>query len=132
MIDFDCIDRNDFLKSLYPNGIDGDILVGLINFDIGNKVDFSLHTRIMPDKPIKKWGEQGVSYNTIVFHFTSNLLKEARVLNPNLFKGCDISFCAEKSRDVVVKAAGENWEFFVKAGGILFDRCTVYMNNSVD
>jgi len=128
MMNFNLIDNNVFLKTLYPSGISGKVFIGNFSFSIGNRVEIDLHTRELPERDVEKWGEKSVTYNTVVIHLTSNLLKDARIINPNLFEMCEVRLEQEPSGFVVISAFGKNWEFFVRADGFLFNKCSVYID----
>jgi hypothetical protein len=60
----DIIERNKFLKDLFPNGIDN-FFIGQIVFAVGDRITLVLHTHNKPNIEVAKWGKWGENYNIL-------------------------------------------------------------------
>lgn len=59
-------DENKFVSSLFPKGLTDKVRVMRLNFNAKNNLDISVHIDEKPDIDVKKWGEWGVDYNSII------------------------------------------------------------------
>ena len=56
MIDVDCLGNNKFLKMLYPNGLNSNVMIKEFKVSINGFSEFSFFIKQEPNVIVKKWG----------------------------------------------------------------------------
>lgn len=65
MIDIDCLGGNEFLKMLYPSGLDASIMIKDIAISVNGMSEFSFFVKQQPSMNIKKWGAWNKDFNCL-------------------------------------------------------------------
>ena len=65
MIDINCLGGNEFLKMLYPSGLDSTIMIKDITISVNGVSEFSFFVKQKPDINVKKWGTWNNEFNCL-------------------------------------------------------------------
>jgi hypothetical protein len=135
----DIINSNNFLKQLYPNGIQN-FFLGKINLTFENRIAFVLHVIDKPAIEVQKWGKWGEDYNIIVLEISNNGLKNVNITDwgNNVGKIClyDIIFddienynIQLDSFNLIFKNSQNNnpWKVEVRTDSLIFQGASVYI-----
>lgn len=74
----DIIERNHFLKQLYPNGI-SDLFIGRIDLNCFDRSSIALHLLKKPKLEVKKWGDWNIDYNVVVVDLLMTSIKKINI-----------------------------------------------------
>ncbi|MGP1086003.1 hypothetical protein ACJ8LB_22210, partial [Serratia sp. CY58181] len=53
----DFVRRNEFLKKVFPNGLEESVYIGQIVFDVEGRLSVKIHTHQKPAVDVSKWGD---------------------------------------------------------------------------
>jgi len=118
---------NKFLQSLFPNGIDGDVLIGQIYLDVADQVLLSIHTSQSPDKPVAKWGDWDKDYNVIVINVLAQFISRVEVNNWQNIKKSPLFIYAKENGVYSLSSKGSDWDLTIDFKCLTFQRCDVYI-----
>ena len=123
----DCIDRNSHLKTLFPDGIVDDILLGQIGFDVDGRISLNIHTRQKPAIEVAKWGKWGNQFNVIVVKLLGRGGDHVKISNWKKaeFKPCHI---CKKDDTFLIFQHGDDWNIEFTFSNLLFQGYDVYLN----
>lgn len=123
----DILDHKHFLVNLFPEGLDKNLMIGQVSFDFLGNSTVSLHTRQRPAIEVKKWGKWGEAYNVIVVKISSARVKEfsAKNISDALYAGVDVQQVENGFRLV---QRTDDWSFDLVCGYLMFDSCSVYLD----
>lgn len=122
----ECIDRNTFLKELFPNGLGSDLLIGPIELRFGAQFAMAIHTGMKPVKEVAKWGTWGKSYNIVVIELLGAGLDEFEMRNWSRVDSAAID-CIRSEQKIWISQQAENWSLKLSCDGLIFQRCTTYV-----
>jgi hypothetical protein len=121
----DCIDGNLHLKTLFPNGIVGDILLGQIGFDVDGRISLNIHTRQKPAIEVAKWGKWGEQFNVIVVRLLGRGGDHVAIRNWR--KAEFKTYAIGKNEDTfLISQHGEDWDIELTFSSLLFQGYDVY------
>jgi hypothetical protein len=126
----DAVSENLFLKKLFPQGLQNEVLLGQIGFDLGGRLSLNIHTRQKPAIEIVKWGTWGVDYNAIVIELLGLCSGSVSLENwENVdFASLSISY-NEKNGKYLIHQEGEIWSVIIEFDVLIFQRCKIYTIN---
>ena len=127
----DKIERNFFLKEIFPYGIEGEIFIGSIEFHSSKAISIQIHTKQKPEKEIKKWGIWGKNYNTIAIEVLISFVEKSEVINWQKAKASQINF-SHKNNISSISLEGYDWHISFKAEVLTFQKCSVYIDTAED
>ncbi|GKT27138.1 hypothetical protein [Acidovorax sp. SUPP3334] len=125
------IDRNDFLRKLFPNQDFGAIFFGQISFDVGGRVTLGLHIKNKPVVEVKKWGVWGVDYNVIVVEVLGKTNGEIILNNQFDFDFEKVLINTEKD-GFLIKQEGPGFFLQIPVKYLVFQGCSIYKNSFDD
>ena len=123
----DCIDRNSHLKTIFPDGITGDVLLGQIGFDADGRIRLHIHTRQKPAIEVAKWGKWSDQFNVVVVKLLGHGGGHVKIRNwKNAeFMACDVS----KTGDTfLISQHGDDWDIEITFSDLLFQGYDVYLS----
>lgn len=123
----DCIARNKFLKDLFPDGLQGDILIGHFGIDIGDRFSLVLHTKQRPNKEIVKWGVWGKDYDVITINLLGTGVDAVEIINWRGMKFGQVK-CELIAQKVHLSSEGCYWRFAISYESVIFQGCNVYID----
>jgi hypothetical protein len=119
------IERNQFLKTLFPDGLTTKIVLGKLELRVDDRITLNIHTQQKPAKENHKWGVWGKDYNTIVIQIDGFYLKKIEVNNWQNAKPCLSEVTnAEDIKKIIFK--GDNWLVNIEVGSLIFQNCSTY------
>jgi hypothetical protein len=123
----DIISRNQFLRQLFPNGID-DFFIGQLSLSIDNRVNFVLHSKNKPNIEIPKWGQWGKDYNIIAIEIIGQFIKKVNVNNWQN-NHCEPSSCeiSQGNDSYTIIFKGNNWNVEIELQSLTFQRSSTYI-----
>jgi hypothetical protein len=123
----DIISRNQFLRQLFPNGIDN-FFIGQINLSIDNRVSFVLHSKDKPSIETPKWGQWDKDYNIITIELIGQFIKKVNVNNWQNNQ-CDPSSCEifQENDSYTIIFQGNNWDVEIELQSLTFQRSSTYI-----
>lgn len=123
----DIISRNQFLRQLFPNGIN-DFFIGQLNLSIDDRVSFVLHSKVKPNIEIPKWGQWGKDYNIITIEIIGQFIRKINVNNWQNNQ-CELSSYevsqGDDSYSIIFK--GNNWTIEIELQSLTFQRSSTYI-----
>lgn len=119
--------ENKFLYSLYPNGIDGNVLIGQVSLDIADQVMLSVHVSQIPDKVVAKWGEWGKDYNVIVINMLAQFISKVEVINWQNIDPSPLMIDVKENGIYSLSSKGSDWNIIIDFKSLTFQRCDVYI-----
>jgi hypothetical protein len=131
------IERNHFLKELFPNGFETPVLIGKIELQTDDRVILCIHTRQQPYKEISKWGVWGETYNTIVIEILGQFIKKIDIKNWQNVKFCmpEIS----RKDDIINLLFQKNFDnqellfcIDIQLKYFIFQECRTYIDTNID
>lgn len=122
----DMIDRNLFLKKLFPDGLAGPVYIGQFGLDVAGRFSMNIHTRQKPAVEIEKWGMHGCHYDVIVIQLLGS---EARNINIENWINAEYAFFdfSKQNESIHIRAQEANWAFAVTVGNLGFQGCSTYI-----
>ena len=124
--------HNTFLRELFPEGLEPNVLIGQIDLDRCGRLSLSIHTRQKPSKEIKKWGVWGKEYDVISIHLYGTALGTICLENWERADYGSISLSHDQIADeqnpdiFTLQYYGESWNVKIQSQGLSFDRCSVH------
>jgi hypothetical protein len=127
----DVISYNNFLKSLFPDGMDDNVLIGKLSLELGGRFGVSIHTKQRPAKEIPKWGKWGVDYNVIVIHLLGGKGETVNIKNWN-----DIEYskmCLKKCENgFSIQHSGVSHDIYFLFDTLTFQSCSTYIDGGTE
>jgi len=120
---------NKFLKAIYPNGINGHILIGQISLDIADQVLLSIHVSQSPNKEVAKWGEWGKDYNVIVINVLAQFISKVEIINWQDVNHSLLEIVLKENGVYSISSRGSNWNITIDFKSLTFQRCDIYKVN---
>ncbi|MBP2194594.1 hypothetical protein [Pantoea cypripedii] len=123
----DLVESNPFLKSLYPNGITGDLLIGDVTFGSGGHIGLTIHTKEKPCVETKKWGVWGKDYNVVSIKL--NACNPGDVVVSNWYCADFMPASIEKGEESLFVFSQESGSFSFKLNVefFSFQGCSAYL-----
>lgn len=124
----DVISYNNFLKSLFPNGMDDNVLIGKLSFELGGRFGVSIHTKQRPAKEVPKWGKWGVDYNVIVIHLLGG---NGEVVNIKNWRDVEYSsvYLEKCENGFSIQQSGASHDIYFLFDALTFQNCTTYIED---
>jgi hypothetical protein len=122
----DVIHRNHFLKVLFPDGLNGDILVGQFGLDVDGRFSLNLHTTQAPAKAVPKWGDRGKDYDVIVIKLLGSNLTDMTTTNWKDITPTKLSFSMEDDTIRLI-CSDTTWSFSASFETLIFQSCSTYL-----
>ncbi|WP_168403554.1 hypothetical protein [Erwinia amylovora] len=119
--------ENKFIHSLYPHGIEGNVLIGQLSLDIADQVMLSVHTSQTPDKVVAKWGVWGKDYNVIVINVLAQFISKVEINNWQSIKPSPLVIDVKESGIYSLTSKGIGWNITIDFESLTFQRCDVYI-----
>lgn len=128
----DIVNKNEFLKRIYPDGLI-DIKLGRLSLFIDNKVEFAIHTNQKPAFSPDKWGVWGINYTTIVLLFSGHFLRNIQIQNwqNNKLDNCNFDL-SEEENFFSMHVFGNDWDILLELENIIFQSSSVYIDEVYD
>lgn len=130
----DIIQRNHFLKQLYPNGISS-IAVVSFSTDLINFV-LKIRTDIEPAIKTVKWGEWLTDYDAVEIELRNNYIKDIRCSNWWNNTRCNCLIDTQELGNDLIKikfySIVENWDLEITVHSLIFQGCKVYLKSQED
>lgn len=124
---FDVVLPHPHLQSLYPEGINGDILIGRVEFSSSGHIFLTLHTKERPSKEIAKWGSYGRDFNTV--SITLSVCNAESVYISGWYMTGFVPIDIEQQKDIfVIRQCNGNCKIEIKAEFLVFQSCSVYLS----
>lgn len=122
----DMIDRNLFLKKLFPSGLAGPVYIGQFGLNVAGRFSLNIHTRQKPALEIAKWGTYGRDYEVIVIELLGS---GARNINIENWINADYAYFdfSKQNESIHIRAQQANWTFAVTVGNLGFQGCSTYL-----
>jgi hypothetical protein len=123
----DIINKNEFLKRIYPDGL-SNIKLGRINLYFENKIEFAVYTNQKPAFSPDKWGIWGINYTTVVLLFSGHFIKNIQIHNwqNNKLDNCSVEIL-EKEKFYRIHIIGNNWDILLELENLIFQSSSVYI-----
>lgn len=122
------IERNFFLKELYPNGL-SNFYMGRIELTAFDKLTLVLHFRERPAIEVAKWGRWGKDYNIITAELTGCMIKSIEITdwqnNQQELCECEVELTTDDY--ILLTFRGTDWKVVIELKSLLLQRNTVYM-----
>ena len=120
----DVVSENLFLKKLFPQGLQGEMLLGQIGFTLGGRISLNIITRQKPAIEIEKWGTWGKDYNVIIIELLGACSGDICLGNwENAdFAGLSVSRDDENGA-YLIRQEGEKWNIKIEFEVLVFQRC---------
>ncbi|QEM82657.1 Imm50 family immunity protein [Halomonas binhaiensis] len=125
----DLIDRNVFLTKVFPDGLNEPVKIGKLCLEVGGRSSINIHVKKKPDIEVKKWGEWGKDYNTIVLVLSGGRVDEIKATNWEKSDYQDIHIKSIEKK-YLVSQKGQDWEVEFSTDGFVFQECRVYFDDS--
>jgi hypothetical protein len=125
----DAIHPNQFLKSLYPQGLANPILIGHLGFDLGNNFSLNLHTKQLPNKEIAKWGQSGRDYDVVVISLLGSLISDISISNWGSVDFAPL-VCSIKNDGYFLESSREDWHVSFSFDVLIFQECRTYLSGA--
>ena len=106
MIDVDCLGNNKFLKMLYPNGLNSNVMIKEFKVSINGFSEFSFFIKQEPNVIVKKWGIWNSDYNCLWVK-TGNNCKFGRIEINELDKMGFNNLSLNKMEDGITKISSK-------------------------
>jgi len=122
------IERNHFLKQLYPSGIH-DFFIGRIDLSCFDRSSIRLHVLKKPEIDVKKWGVWSVNYNVVVIELLITSLKRINIngWQNNQMEICEIIVKNENEDNKELIFKGKNWNIEITFGILTFQNSSTYL-----
>ena len=123
----DIVNRNQFLKQLFPNGIDN-FFLGQLDLSIDDRISLILHSKTKPNIEIAKWGKWGEDYNIITIELTGHFIRKINVNNWQNNQ-CELSSCQilQENDYYLITFTGNNWSVEMELQTLIFQRNDTYI-----
>lgn len=119
------IERNQFLKTLFPDGLTTKIVLGKLELRMDDRITLNIYTQQKPAKENHKWGVWGKDYNTIVIQIDGFYLKNIEVNNWQNAKPCmPETTIVEDIKKIIFK--GDDWFVNIEVTSLIFQSCNTY------
>jgi len=120
------VQRNEFLKSIFPTGIGNSVMIGQIGVSLGNRCSVNIHTQQCPAKEIAKWGKWGENFNVIVIELLGCEVKSVSIKNFAKMIFGPTSF--EKVDDlIIIDYFNNDCQVHLEIGDMIFQKCSTYI-----
>jgi hypothetical protein len=123
----ECIDRNTFLKEIFPSGLGSDLLIGPIELRFDAEFTMAIHTSLKPAKEVSKWGTWGKNYNRVVIELLGAGLGVFDLQNWSRFDRAAIA-CTKENRKIWISQKAGDWSLKLSCDGLIFQRCSTYVS----
>jgi hypothetical protein len=121
----DLIDRNKFLKDIFPEGIGDNVMIGQIGLRLRDRCSVDIHTRQKPSKEVAKWGKWGEDFNVIALELSGSGVEFVSITN---FAKMDFgkTFFRKVDNSIVIDYDNEECQVHLKFRGLIFQQCRTY------
>lgn len=125
------IQKNQFLRKIFPNGFGDEIFFGQISLDVNGRILLGVHIKTKPAVEIEKWGVWGDEYNVLVVSLLGKTVGDVFVKNHPFLS---YSPCSVKKKDQILELcqAGRNFEVNLSLEYLIFQGCDVYIDTPTD
>lgn len=123
----DIISSNQFLKKLYPDGLN-DYFIGRLELSCFDRISIILHCKQRPDINVPKWGIWDIDYNVITIELLGTMINKLNVFGWE--KNCEEScqFIINKvNNDYQIEFWGKEWKIELELKSIIFQRNSTYI-----
>ncbi|NQS85763.1 hypothetical protein HO175_10480 [Pantoea allii] len=122
----DLISYNNFLKKIFPDGIESNVLIGKLSLELGGRLVLNIHTKQKPAFEIAKWGKWGVDYNVIVIHALGG---KGDIVNIKKWSKIEYAHLSINKNGSVydLQQTGLHHELFFSVDVLTFQNCTTYL-----
>ena len=109
MIDIDCLGGNNFLKMLYPDGLNPIVMIKDITISVNGTSQFSFFVRQQPSIEVKKWGVWIDDFNALWIK-TANYCKftDINIQNLQLMGYNTLHLSKTKNGNVKIMSSKDN------------------------
>ena len=123
------IDRNFFLKELYPNGL-LNFYIGRIELTAFDRLTIVLHEKEKPTINVTKWGEWGKDYNIVTIELAGCAIRKVNINDwqNNNEEKCDCEVTKTTDECYLLVFSGTTWSVEIKLESLLFQRNTTYLS----
>ncbi|UOD32154.1 hypothetical protein INH39_11060 [Massilia violaceinigra] len=123
---FDFITTNLFLSNLFPQGLEGDVLLGQLSFSVKGQMALNIHTQQKPAIETAKWGTWGEDYNVIVLQLSGH---GGRYLHMENWWHADFAPVnrIEENGIWMLTQRGDNWSIKMDLDDLILQRCSTYL-----
>lgn len=128
------IERNHFLRQLYPEG-PSNLAVVAFSTDLNN-FTLKIRTSEKPAIDIAKWGIWQIDYDAVEIELRNNYIKELCCCDwwNNTKRDCSIEIqdIGEDLRKIKFMGITEKWQLTITVHSLIFQGCRVYMKTQED
>ena len=126
------IDRNQFVKKLYPNGVKSLALVG-VRTDLST-AHIYVRTNDSPEIEIEKYGQWGTDYDAIEFYLIGEFMTRMRseCVNQNLKDDCSFSLNIKEESLEMKFWRTSIWSLDLSVKSLVFQSCKAYIKSDYD
>lgn len=118
--------NSQFLKSLFPNGLEEPVLIGQLALDLSDQLTMHIHVTQKPAVEVNKWGVWGKDYNIIVIKVIGQFLNKTVITNWENVDFCFLDF-TQGNEFLCLKFCGESWCVDIEVKALTFQNCNVYI-----
>lgn len=121
------ISRNQFLKELYPDGLN-DFFIGRIELTSFDRINIFLHCKQQPNISVSKWGIWGEDYNIITIELLGAMISKLNIVDwqKNSEEKCQY-IIKESNSNYQIDFFGKEWRFEIELGLLTFQRNSTYI-----
>jgi hypothetical protein len=123
---FDFVATNPFLSKLFPEGLEGDVLLGQLSFSVGGLMAVNIHTQQKPAIETAKWGTWGENYNVIVLELSGYGGKYLHIENWWHADFAPVNRIEENGMPMLTQQ-GDNWSIKMDVDDVILQRCSTYL-----
>jgi hypothetical protein len=121
----DLIQRNDFIKKIFPKGIGDEMFFGQIGLDTGGRICLGIHTKRKPDVIVEKWGAWGDGFNVVVINVIGRSGGSFCIKNHRNM-GFAKTIFDQEGDSLVISQAGVDFEMRMSIDYMIFQDCSTY------
>jgi hypothetical protein len=122
----ECINRNLFLKNLFPDGLTEDVLRGQLELKSSGTFGLNIHTFQQPSQEIKKWGVRGQDYEVIVIKLLGSGIADIGIKNWKNITYAKLD-CQIENSWIHLSSSGQFWEVGIYCQSLTFQGCETYL-----
>ena len=125
------IQKNQFLRKIFPNGFGDEIFFGQISLDVNGRILLGVHIKTKPVIEVEKWGLWGDDYNVVVISLLGKTAGDVIVKNHHFLSYAP---CFVKMKDKILEIcqADRNFEINLSLEYLIFQGCDVYIDTPTD
>ncbi|QCT21069.1 hypothetical protein FEM41_16160 [Jejubacter calystegiae] len=117
---------NKFLLSLFPKGVEENVLIGQVSLDLADRIMLGIHITQPPANTVTKWGVWGKDYNVIVINVLAQFISKADIINWPSVQPAPLILENKDDGTYAITSKGDDWSITIELKALTFQRCDVY------